>query len=337
MAESAQFSRRGTKGGAARTNLAVDLSDAATTVSAASLSTWTGATTNGPATATIARGAPDEETIEFTGISSNDLTGVTRGVGGTAAVSHLAGATLELTSQVRDFDEANHLVNLILGVGSVVAGDQLYVSAASGGVPTALTRVGKGTAGQAWRMNSGATAPEWGTSGMEVIAETILGSAAASITFSSIPGTYRHLRLVYQLRSDRAGASTDVLLMRFNGDTGANYDWIEQLGNNVTGSVSNGIGASSIRTANITGATASSGFAAGGTIDIPNYAGTDFSTNVEQAGGMKATNAAADIFTDRHSGFWRSAAAITSVTLLPSAGPNFIAGSTVTLYGIAGA
>lgn len=163
MAESAAFARRGFAGGAARTTLASDISDSAVTISCVSLSTWTGATTNGPITVTISRGQSDEEVIEATGISSNDLTGVTRhvDVGGTTPVAHDAGASVELTSRDRDFDEANRLVNLVLGVGSVVAGDLYYVSAASGGVPTALARLAKGTALQTLRMNSGATAPEW--------------------------------------------------------------------------------------------------------------------------------------------------------------------------------
>ena len=46
------------------------------------------------------------------------------------------------------------------GLASYTAGDILYY--ASG---TTLTKLAKGTAGQALKMNSGATAPEWGASG----------------------------------------------------------------------------------------------------------------------------------------------------------------------------
>lgn len=114
MAESAAFSRRGHSGAAKDTTLATGITSGATTLDGADLSTWTGTITNGPARATLSDGTNEEE-IEFTGVSSNTLTGVTRGVGGTTAQAWSAGVTLAHESSVRDFDEANRAVAKTLG------------------------------------------------------------------------------------------------------------------------------------------------------------------------------------------------------------------------------
>lgn len=109
MAESAAFARRGYSGTTAATTLSAGINSSVTTVDGVDLSTWTATITNGPARATISDGTSEEE-IEFTGVSGNSLTGVTRGRGGTTAASWSTGATLEHTSSVRDFDEANYWV-----------------------------------------------------------------------------------------------------------------------------------------------------------------------------------------------------------------------------------
>ena len=56
----------------------------------------------------------------------------------------------------------------------------------------------------------------------EAIQTTTLGSAAADITFSSIPATYTDLVLVYI----GATVSNNInYYLRFNGDTGTNYSY----------------------------------------------------------------------------------------------------------------
>lgn len=155
MAESAAYARRGHSGAAKDTTLDGGITAVATTLSGADLSTWTGTVTNGPGRATISDGTSEEE-IEFTGVAGNSLIGVTRGVGGTSAQAWSSGVTLSHTSSVRDFDEANRLVNAILGISGLTAGDLLYALTS-----TTFARLAKGTARQQLAMNSGATAPEW--------------------------------------------------------------------------------------------------------------------------------------------------------------------------------
>jgi hypothetical protein len=65
------------------------------------------------------------------------------------------------------------------------------------------------------------------------IATTILGSAAASITFSSIAATYTDLVIVV-----KGGCDNGSLRMQFNSDTGSNYSELTMSGNGSTASSS---------------------------------------------------------------------------------------------------
>jgi hypothetical protein len=95
------------------------------------------------------------------------------------------------------------------------AGDLIY-----GTADNTVARLAIGTADQVLKVNSGATAPEWGTApsgGMTLISTTTL--TGASITLSSIPQTYVHLQLI--IRDLLPATDAQQLEMRLNGDSGA--------------------------------------------------------------------------------------------------------------------
>jgi hypothetical protein len=56
-----------------------------------------------------------------------------------------------------------------------------------------------------------------------LISSNTLSSAAASVTFSSIPSTYTDLVLQCSTRTDRSNQTYDNFRIRFNGDSGTNY------------------------------------------------------------------------------------------------------------------
>ena len=67
------------------------------------------------------------------------------------------------------------------------------------------------------------------TATYDPIATTTLGSAASTITFSSIPNTFTDLRLVlFGVTLNATGTYNQI---RFNNDTGTNYSWTQLLGN----------------------------------------------------------------------------------------------------------
>lgn len=127
MAESAAFSVRGFKGNAARTTLVSGITSGATSLDVTDASTWAGITT--PFRVTINEGESTEEEIEVGTLSSNTLSNVVRGVGGTSAAAHTAGESVKHTSSVRDFSEANYTASQT--VGKITAAEQILASTAA--------------------------------------------------------------------------------------------------------------------------------------------------------------------------------------------------------------
>jgi hypothetical protein len=157
----------------------------------------------------------------------------------------------------------------------------------------------------------------------EPIATATLGSAAATITFSSIPATYTDLRIAL-VGSLSGGGNYGNL--RFNSDSGSNYS--------VTILRGNGSAASSARQSNATEilyqwtATASSSDLVFHSVDVFSYAGSTFKTALFSL--SQDANGSGSV--ERNVGLWRNSAAITSVNLISSSTWNI--GTTATLYGI---
>jgi hypothetical protein len=94
---------------------------------------------------------------------------------------------------------------------------------------TAKARVAIGTAGQVLKVNSGATAPEWGVGGgMTLISTTTL--SGASVTLSSIPATFKNLQII--IRNWLPATDNQFVFMRFNGDSGSNRYNVQNFGAN---------------------------------------------------------------------------------------------------------
>lgn len=166
------------------------------------------------------------------------------------------------------------------------------------------------------------------------IAESVLGVVTASVTFSSIPGTYRHLMVVWSGRGDNATASVG-LIMQANGDTGANYDSeLYQFHGSSSGPfVLESIGTATPTIGDMCAASATASFAGGGVIEIQNYAGTTFMKQATGRSAFKTANATGNVNHEVESWFWRNSAAINALKLFPSAG-NFTAGTVLQLYGM---
>ena len=97
---------------AVETTLAGSASNVATSITVTALSGFPNTT---PWTAILDADTASEEVVEVTNVAGTTLT-VTRGVDGTAAVAHNAGASFRHGVSARDFDEANDHVNDSTGV-----------------------------------------------------------------------------------------------------------------------------------------------------------------------------------------------------------------------------
>ena len=162
---------------------------------------------------------------------------------------------------------------------------------------------------------------------MQVIQHQELGSAQASITFSSIPQTYTDLMLVYSVRADNTNVPYSNTELQLNGSS-ANFSSRRMFGG--------GSGAGESYTAtNIAGlvssANATSNTFGSTTLYLPNYTGsTNKSYSIESVSENNGTTAYQEII----AGLWSQTTAITSLTIKPESTRNFVAFSSATLYGI---
>ena len=100
---------------AVATTLSASANNVTTSISVTALAGFPNLT---PFTAILDEGTAAEEVVDVTNVSGTTLT-VTRGVDGTSAVAHNAGATFKHGVSGRDFDESNAHVNASTGVHGV--------------------------------------------------------------------------------------------------------------------------------------------------------------------------------------------------------------------------
>jgi hypothetical protein len=163
------------------------------------------------------------------------------------------------------------------------------------------------------------------TATYEKIATTTLGTSTATVTFSSITGSYTDLVLICNVAQAAGG---NAIRFRFNSDTGSNYSRTSLIGN--------GSSATSSRESNISSGLIAETVAATtfGTVHILNVFNYSNTTTYKTTTG-RGNNASSTV--DATVCLWRNTAAITSIELaLGAAFPtnNFASGSIFTIYGI---
>jgi hypothetical protein len=162
-----------------------------------------------------------------------------------------------------------------------------------------------------------------GVSAWTPLANITLSAAQTTVTFSSISGAYKDLRLVY--RGNSSGYYGGAPSMRFNNDSSSAYPSLLSTGDgtSVYGSTLN-FSWIPINDANYI-SPASPMLV---TVDIFDYSATDKHKTV-----LSRANAAAGV--NANCGRWPSTAAITTITLaIAFASPTFVIGSTFALYGL---
>ena len=152
----------------------------------------------------------------------------------------------------------------------------------------------------------------------------------ASFTFTladlPIPPGVTDLRLNWYGRTDTA-AATEGVDVEYNADTtAASYDVQTLVGDGGTDTAARSAADQAVGT--IPGASATANIFGGGTLLIPAYAKTDRHDHRLYMGGAAEDNVSIS------SGRWETDGAITSITLTPSAGGNFVAGTIFELEAI---
>jgi hypothetical protein len=162
------------------------------------------------------------------------------------------------------------------------------------------------------------------TATYEPISTQTLGTATATVTFSSIPATYTDLVLVV---NGSASSSAFDAWLRFNGDTTTNYSNTTLTG---SGSVANSSRASNASFIFLeTQSTFRSTTRTNLIVQIFNYTNTTtFKTLISRA-------SAPGDYVEALIGLWRKTPeAINTILISNSSAYNFSVGSTFTLYGI---
>jgi hypothetical protein len=169
-----------------------------------------------------------------------------------------------------------------------------------------------------------------------LITETVTAGSQATVTFNSIAASWRDLRVVVRGRSNEAALTTFVIL-RFNNDSGANYDYedIYMLGTtNGTSNITEGLAQTSVAKAFISGSTATANYAGMVEYLIADYKGTTFQKALKYEYATRWSTTTGTVARGVGSGFWRNTAAITRVDVTLGGGNTFVNGSVVSLYGL---
>ena len=156
-----------------------------------------------------------------------------------------------------------------------------------------------------------------------IATETVGVGGTGTVTFGSIPGTYKHL----QIRIHDMPSADHNITMRFNSDTGSNYSYHNLSGNGST------VISTAVAPENLMYLPGTSGgltFPLVVVCDILDYADTNKFKTVRALGGNDNNSTQGAIAF--RSNNWRSTSAVTTITLSGS----FAQYSSFALYGIKG-
>jgi len=167
------------------------------------------------------------------------------------------------------------------------------------------------------------------------IASTTLTTNTSSITFSSIPNTYKHLQIRGVARGTYAAYNYPIFIS-FNNDTGANYQnqgfIANQSGLGLLGYYDNA--SNYLYAQRIAGDSSPANYFGGVVFSIMDYAETNKNKNIlGEAGGALSGGSSNNWCVGPYGGNWRNNSAINTITLTPQYG-SFTANTRFSLYGI---
>ena len=212
----------------------------------------------------------------------------------------------------------------------------ITVTGLSNGIAYTFTVVGNtnyGVASAASAASNSITPAPSVIPAFESIASTLLGTTTSVVTFSSIPSTYKHLQIRITARSN-VSANSQELSFTYNGDTSGNYGrhilWGDGSSVNVDGR--NGSDPANYlpwvmgnnATANIFGAMI---------VDILDYRNTSKTRTIA---GISSADRNGAGFVALTSGHYNGTEAVSSINIVSQGGNNYIAGTSIALYGIRG-
>ncbi len=162
------------------------------------------------------------------------------------------------------------------------------------------------------------------------LGEFTLASAQATIDFTNIPQTYKHLQIRGIARTTEPTVTRGDFRMRANSDSGSNYAWHLLIGDGASVSAFSATSQTFGRIGYTTHAGAASDIFGTFIIDILDYSNTSKNKTFRTLGGADLNGSGAVSY---NSDLWMSTTAITSLRLYPSAN-DFATRSQFALYGV---
>jgi hypothetical protein len=167
----------------------------------------------------------------------------------------------------------------------------------------------------------------------ESIATVTVGSGgSSSITFSSIPSTYKHLQ-IRALMQSTVSSGGDSIKFTINSDTGSNYARHTLQGDGAS-AVAGGIGSTTFANTGETAVVGNTNIFTGMVLNILDYANTNKTKTFMILSGFDV-NGSGGVLNFR-SNLWNSTSAITRIDFATSTGSNISQYSSFALYGIKG-
>jgi len=169
---------------------------------------------------------------------------------------------------------------------------------------------------------------------MTLIASQVLGSSASSVTFSSIPQTYKDLKIISSTRDISSGNPSSNMTVQFNGDATTKYSQTILRGNGGSASAVQGgsytywlnyvISSGSASTANTFGSEE---------FYIPNYISSTTKQSFSFGAGENNSSTAGNQWIGIVANYYQGTSPITSITLDLN-GNTISTNSSFYLYGI---
>lgn len=168
----------------------------------------------------------------------------------------------------------------------------------------------------------------------DILAEEVLTSSQASVTFSNLVSSYgsdyQHLQIRFTARDNRTSYTSSGWYMQFNGDTGSNYTGHILYGNGSSVVSYNDAGwtnASLVIVGHAASANATANAFAGGVVDILDpFETTKYTTSRALTASPNSINLDSQL--------WNNTNAVDSISIIQGSSNQFVAGSRFTLIGL---
>lgn len=168
----------------------------------------------------------------------------------------------------------------------------------------------------------------------KLIAKSILSSGTSNVSFSSIPATYTDLHLLITARTNYAVDNQDPIKITINGNSSAYYD--AAIYDYQAGSMYATVNTANAHFLSFSSQTQNNPSNYFALIDIyfPNYSSTSYGKVAQSYFATNNTNLSNVFILGSQAFYHNTTSAISTISLTPQNGTNFVTNSSFYLYGI---